>query len=143
MREKIHSKLPNKDRSAVIDSVKRTLDKRLEISFVYLHGSFAKGGGFRDIDVAVYLKDVPASPLEYEIALEAEIMQALAGYPVDVRVLNNAPLSFKYHVIKEGLTLIVRNDDTRSDFQEATLAQYFDFAPFRALYLKEALGIGA
>lgn|SRR5574341_129378 len=143
MQEKTHSKLPNKDRSAVVDTVKRVLDKRLEISFSYLHGSFAKNSDFRDIDVAVYLKDVPASPLEYEIALETELMQALAGYPVDVRVLNNAPLSFRYHVIKEGLPLIVRNDDTRSDFQEATLAQYFDFAPFRALYLKEALGIGA
>lgn len=126
-----------------VDSVKITLYKRLEVSFAYLHGSFAKNGGFRDIDVAVYLKDVPASPLEYEIALETEIMQTLAGYPVDVRVLNNAPLSFRYHVIKEGLPLIVRNDDARSDFQEATLAQYFDFAPFRALYLKEALGIGS
>ena len=143
MREKTHSKLPNKDRSAVVDSVKRMLDKRPEISFAYLHGSFAKDCDFRDIDVAVYLEDIPATPLEYEIALETEIMQAVAGYPADVRVLNNAPLSFKYHVIKEGFPLIVRNDDTRSDFQEATLAQYFDFAPFRALYLKEALGIGA
>ena len=143
MQEKIRSKLPDRDKSAVVDSVKRALDKRLEISFAYLHGSFAKDGDFRDIDVAIYLKDVPASPLEYEIALETEIMRAVAGYPIDVRVLNNAPLSFRYHVIKEGLPLIVRNDDTRSDFQEATLAQYFDFAPFRALYLKEALGIGA
>ena len=128
---------------AVVDSVKRALDTRLEISFVYLHGSFAKDGDFRDIDVAVYVKEIPASPLEYEIALEAELRQAVAGYPVDVRVLNNAPLSFRYHVIKEGRLIIVRNDDTRSDFQEATLAQYFDFAPFRTLYLKEALGLGA
>jgi predicted nucleotidyltransferase len=143
MQGKTHAKLPKKDRSAVVDSVKRTLDKRHEISFVYLHGSFGKKSDFRDIDIAVYLKDAPASPLEYEIALETEIMHAVAGYPADVRVLNNAPLSFRYHVIKEGLPLIVRNDDTRSDFLEATLTQYFDFAPFRALYLKETLGIGA
>jgi predicted nucleotidyltransferase len=142
MRERTYNKLQDADKSAVVNGLKTVLGKRPEISFAYLHGSFAKADDFRDIDVAVYLKDVPASPLEYEIALETEIMQAVTGYPADVRVLNNAPLSFRYHVIKEGLPLIVRNDDARSDFQEATLAQYFDFAPFRALYLKEALGIG-
>lgn len=143
MKEKLHSKLQGADRSAVINSLKRALEKRPEVLFAYLHGSFAKDSGFRDIDIALYLKEVPASPLEYELALEAEFMHAVAGYPVDVRVLNNCPLSFRYHVIKEGIVLIARNDDARSDFQEATLAQYFDFAPFRTLYLKETLGIGA
>ncbi len=143
MKEKVHARLQDADRFAVINSLRMMLENRPEISFAYLHGSFLKDGGFRDIDVALYLKEAPSSPLEYELALEAGFMQAVAGYPVDVRVLNNAPLSFRYHVIKEGRLLIVRNDDARADFQEATLSRYFDFAPFRTLYLKETLGIGA
>lgn len=58
-------------------------------------------------------------------------------YPIDVRALNGSPLSFRYHVIKEGMLLMVKDDDLRSDFQEATLSGYFDFAPYRTIYLKE------
>jgi len=63
-------------------------------------------------------------------------------YIVDVRVLNMSPLSFKYNVIKNGIVLISRNDDERADFQEVTIASYFDFAPYRKMYLKETLGLG-
>jgi len=43
------------------------------------------------------------------------------------------------HVIKEGKLLLVREDNRRVDFEVLTLTQYFDFAPFRAAYLKEVL----
>lgn len=144
MREKAHDILRHEDRSSVIDRLKSALEEHPgpEIVFAYVHGSFAKDGPFRDIDIAVYLKEPPDSALEYELALEAALIQS-APYPVDVRVLNNAPLSFRYQVIKEGRILFVRDDDARSDFQESTLSRYFDFAPFRSLYLKETLGIGA
>ncbi|OGW73018.1 MAG: hypothetical protein A3J72_08415, partial [Nitrospirae bacterium RIFCSPHIGHO2_02_FULL_40_19] len=125
------------------NSIRIALEKRPEIVFAYIHGSFAKGEDFKDIDVAVYLKDVPPSPLQYELTLEAEQMASIVRYPVDVRILNTSPLSFKYNVIKEGVLLLVRDDDLRADFQEATLAGYFDFAPYRKMYLKETLGLGA
>ncbi len=57
-------------------------------------------------------------------------------------MLNNAPLSFRYNVIKYGKHLAVINDDARSDFEENVFSQYFDFVPYRKLYLKEALGRG-
>jgi hypothetical protein len=43
-------------------------------------------------------------------------------------------------VIKDGELLLVRDDDRRVDFEVLTLSKYFDFAPFRAAYLKEVLG---
>lgn len=142
MKIKSFETLSDAEKSSVVTAVKKTLERHAEISFAYVHGSFAKDSGFRDIDVAVYLSDPPESALQYELALETECMAAVGKYPVDVRVLNNAPLSFRYHVIKDGITLLARNDDDRTAFQEATLAHYFDFAPFRALYLKETLGVG-
>jgi hypothetical protein len=44
--------------------------------------------------------------------------------PVDIRILNNASLSFRYNVIKNGQPIVVNNDNIRSDFVEATLSYY-------------------
>ncbi len=136
-------KIPVIERESVLGALRGALEKRPDVLFAYVHGSFAQGEDFNDIDVALYLSKVPGSVLKYETSLETECGDMIRKYPVDVRVLNAAPLSFRYRVIKEGALLIVRDDDRRAGFQEATMADYFDFAPYRALYLKEALGLGA
>jgi hypothetical protein len=73
--------------------------------------------------------------------MEAELIGAMGRHLIEVRVLNTAPLSFKYHVIKDGIILLVKNDDKRADFQEATMAAYLDFLPYYNLYLEETLGV--
>lgn len=140
--EKRHKKISDAEKEAIEKALKKVLEKHAEISFAYLHGSFTKKQGFKDIDIAVYLIETPSSILDYELKLETELMQAAVHYQVDVRVLNASPLSFRYNVIKEGIPLIVRDDDKRAEFQEATLIDYFDFAPYRKMYLKEVLGVG-
>ena len=40
------------------------------------------------------------------------------------------------------MVLLVRDDDERVEFQEATLRDYLDFAYYRSLYVKETLGYG-
>jgi uncharacterized protein len=135
-------KLQENEKQKFREIITDSLLKHAEVSFAYVFGSFIAGDGFRDIDVAVFLRDLPESVLEYERRLESELMTVVHVYPVDVRILNRSPLSFRYRVIKEGAILFARSDDERSDFQEATLSAYFDFAPYRALYLKETLGSG-
>ena len=108
----------------------------------YVYGSFVMADKFRDIDIAVYLKQIPSTPLHVELELETELGNIIKNYLVDVRILNNAPLSFRYNVIKSGKPIVVVDDDARTDFEEATLSNYFDFSPFRKMYLKETLGHG-
>lgn len=133
--------LQGSDKKAIEENLRQVLGKHVEISFAYLHGSFIKGNGFQDIDVAVYLERLPASVLEYELQMEAELIVAVGRHIIDVRVLNTAPLSFKYNVIKDGIILLVKNDDKRADFQEATIAAYLDFLPYHNIYLEETLGV--
>lgn len=95
MIEKRYKKTSQTEKSAIENNIKSVLEKHPEIVFAYIHGSFAKQEDFKDIDVAVYLKDIPSSPLQYELALETELIGAIAPYPVDVRLLNASPLSFK------------------------------------------------
>jgi len=135
-------KLTKTEKEVIVNSITKHLKVRREISFAYIHGSFLQEGYFKDIDIAVYLNDVPESYLQYELQLESELIQLLAAFEIDVRVLNSAPLSFRYHVIKEGQLLMARDDDIRADFQENTVTHYLDFAPFRKMYIREVLGLG-
>lgn len=114
------------------------------LACAYVHGSFAAGAPFGDIDVALLFREgsAPERPLPFELDMEEWLERAL-GYPVDVRVLNGAPLSFCYQVIKSGRPLAVADDAARIAFQAGVWSAYADFAPFRRRYLREVLGLGA
>jgi predicted nucleotidyltransferase len=130
------------EKENIIESLKVCLKNRSDLIFAYLHGSFFTEDRFKDIDIAVYLDPLPPSLLEAELELEAKLSNVVKRYPVDIRILNNASLSFRYNVIKNGQPIVVNNDNIRSDFVEATLSYYFDFSPFLQEYLKEALRSG-
>ena len=121
--------------------IKKILKTMPNILFAYIHGSFLKEK-FRDIDVAIYLdKEYDKKTiLKKELELE-EILGRKIKYPVDVRVLNNSPLSFRFNVIKYGEVLFSKNEDVRSDFEALTISEYHDFAYFRRAYMKEALNL--
>ncbi len=121
----------------IIDELTRLLKEREEIVFAYLHGSFLTHD-FRDIDVAIYLKE--DEDVLYEVELGVELEKILK-FPVDVRVLNSAPLTFRFKVIKDGLLLFSRDERIRSDFEALTISEYHDFSYFRKRYRREVLGI--
>ena len=109
-----------------------------EIVFAYLHGSFIKGGAFRDVDVAVFLR--PGAPplsddVEYEISLSLRLEKTL-GLPADVKILNRAPLSFRYHASR-GMLLLSRDESVREDFLSRTWSEYFDFARLARIYQED------
>ncbi|MGA2467595.1 MAG: nucleotidyltransferase domain-containing protein [Thermodesulfobacteriota bacterium] len=130
------------DKKIIMEKLRYSLEKRPNLLLAYVYGSFVMADKFRDIDIAVYLKQIPSTPLHVELELETELGNIIKNYLVDVRILNNAPLSFRYNVIKSGKPIVVVDDDARTDFEEATLSNYFDFSPFRKMYLKETLGHG-
>ena len=106
-----------------------------EVLFAYLCGSFIENGPFRDIDVAVYVR----RPTEkfYEETLEEELSR-IVGFPVDVRILNNAPVEFRFRAIG-GELLFSKDEKLRCEFEERTMAEYHDLfllqaSPFRAGY---------
>jgi predicted nucleotidyltransferase len=138
----IYFQISESDKKIIMERLRYSLKKRPNLLFAYVYGSFVMADKFRDIDIAVYLKQIPSTPLHVELELETELGNIIKNYLVDVRILNNAPLSFRYNVIKSGKPIVVVDDDARTDFEEATLSNYFDFSPFRKMYLKETLGHG-
>jgi uncharacterized protein len=127
------------------DRLKRRLEGLLwgrpEILAGILHGSFEAGGPFRDVDVALCIDPdrIGTTTLrEYETDLGVRL-SADIGVPIDIRVLNDAPVAFRYHALK-GTVLLVREADFLDDLRARTWDEYCDFAPFARRYLREVIG---
>ena len=127
-------------RAALIKKLRVFLESRAELLFAYLHGSFAEGLPFHDVDVAVFLDEQQATEkdaFEYENSLSVALTRALQ-LEVDVRVINHAPLGFQFNVTK-GQVLISRDEKRRLKFVERTWIMYWDFRPISEMMLREAL----
>ena len=99
------------------------------ILLAYLFGSQVQGnvGRLSDSDIALLL-DEPAVPAErYRRA--HEIGQLLGRCPVDLIVLNTAPVELRYHVIAQGQRIYERDTATRVEFEANTLGFYGDMLP--------------
>ena len=126
------------DFEGAVQKLKDFLSGCEDIVFAYLHGSFVEGEEFRDVDVAVFLAGGTVrsrDDVEYEIALSLRLGKEM-GLPVDVKLLNDAPLSFRYHASR-GMLLMTRDESFREEFLNRTWGEYFDFLPLSRIYREE------
>ena len=129
---------PEKERC--LDRVSKSLEKHTDILFSYAFGSFVGWGAFRDLDIAVFvLPDrFPKKEYAFEFSIQNELERVLdRGFPIDVRILNSAALSFQYHAIR-GVLLIDRDPDRGIEFVTSVIARYLDIQPILRHYTKEA-----
>ena len=128
--------LEKNQKKNVLKDIISALTKHDEIVLAYVFGSFVQGDDFSDIDLGILIKEKVVTPLDIELNLEIEL-EDIVHYPVDVRILNHAPLSFCQNVIRHGRVVLERDANLRADFTGNILKQYFDFAPYRRRYLRE------
>ena len=132
-------------REEVIRVIYDILASEPKVLFAYLYGSFLKDRSFHDIDVGVYLaisEKARANLLAMDLAINLEsalktLLQEKTP-PVDVRVLNWAPPSFAYHVIR-GCLLFSRDEDLRVRYCVWAMSRYLDLKPLRDQALVEAI----
>ena len=132
--------LDDSARSRIAGELQRRLEARPEIVFAYLHGSFVSSGPYRDVDVAVWVNPArePDHGTRYALDLALALESGLVAY-VDVQVLNDAPLAFRYHAM-DGRLLFTRDQEFLDELRARTWDEYFDFAPLARQYLRDALG---
>jgi hypothetical protein len=121
-------RLMQQQRQQLMKRLEELLRGREEIVFAYLYGSFAEDLPFHDIDVGIYienLKEEEATP--YSLTL-AKILSKSLQTPVDVRILNFAPVLFLYHVIR-GILIFERKEEIHSRFMERIIQRYLDLKP--------------
>lgn len=119
-----YRKLTTDEKERLLTSLKKELEEFDDVVFAYVHGGFVEMEVFRDIDVAVWIKD-PQDAFYYEVDVSAMI-EARLGAPVDLHVLNQAPLSFRNHVFAGGKLLFSRDEEARIRLVDETVRQYAD-----------------
>jgi len=128
--------LPPKERGRLQAHIRRMLAQDPEVVLAYLHGSFTRGGPFRDVDLALLLRsDDPDRAYHYTVRVAAKLEAAL-GLPVDVQVLNRAPLPFRHHVLTHGILIFSRDDNLRHLLFDITTRMYLDLQAFTRTALK-------
>lgn len=112
-------------------TIRQTLRERLleceQVRFAYLFGSFTLKGSFEDIDVAVYvapetLQYMDTLALSFDIA---DILERAVGLPVDVVILNTAPLALQFEAAR-GEPLMARCWEELADFAEQVTLRWWD-----------------
>ncbi len=98
------------------------------VAFAYLYGSFVESQPFHDIDVGVHLRTTSADRVTATALDLAQRLSDRARIPVDVRILNVAPVSFLYHVLR-GQLVFFRDEAVLAEVMERTVSRYLDIAP--------------
>ncbi len=127
-----------KSTSVLREKLAVCLNNRPEILFALLYGSAAEGLPFRDLDIGLFVDRTmvsAAADLDYSFTLADELEKAVS-YSVDVWVINDAPLGFRYNVSR-GMALVVNDEQIFYNFLERTWDEFLDFQPVAMQYLKE------
>lgn len=137
-------KTPLKERNKKIKKIKKVLQKREEILFAYVFGSFLKDPMFRDIDIGVYLKEEEykkeKGSFEYNFRLADEIEKEIGSAPmVDIRILNGSSYTFLNNIFSRGKLLFYRDEKFLTDLIEDCSKKYIANAYFSHQSLKELI----
>lgn len=126
--------------NALLDETANRLKSLPGILAAVLYGSAAEGLPARDLDIALLVDRAVWSPLQDEALenLAIRLLEPLSPLPVDVRVVNDAPATFRYHVT-QGRPFLIQDEEAYAEFLERTWDEYFDFAPFARRYFEEIL----
>ena len=127
------------EREPIIRTIIGRLASEPDIAFAWLYGSFLAADRFRDIDVGVHLNATPDEGYQRGLDLAVRL-DGETPFPIDVRMLNNAPTTFLFHVFREGRLLISRNEEAMAEVMERTVREYLDKAPLLRRATIEARG---
>ena len=104
-------------RELIIERIRAILEEE-DVPLAILFGSFIDLDAFRDVDVAVYLRDSdPDHLLRLASRLEGEL-----GFPVDVVPLNAVPSKFRHHILTKGRVIL----EGQPGLHEALIMQALD-----------------
>jgi predicted nucleotidyltransferase len=115
--------------------IKRVLGEDDRIVFAYAYGSLIGEKSFRDVDIAIYLKETRDNPLVITSDTKTELSRLaqkeglnLPADRFDVQIINQAPFTFLRRIFKEGVLLVDRNPELRTDLVEDVSFKYRECA---------------
>jgi predicted nucleotidyltransferase len=131
--------LSEREKNRLVELFRIFLADQEAIQFAYLYGSFLDKLPIHDIDIGVYVQAMTDTDMTYYALELGEQLGRQARCPVDVRVLNGAPVSFVFHVLK-GELLCEQNPELHAKVFESTVSRYLDMRPLLLQATREAFG---
>lgn len=122
--------------SQIAPSIADLLSAHPDVAAAYVFGSVASGtaGPDSDVDLAVLFTAPPPHTLDSaRFALAGELEAAL-GAPVDLVVLNDAPVDLSIRVLRQGHLVVDRDRSARIGFEVRTRNEAFDLEPMLTRY---------
>ena len=123
---------------ALKEKMKELLGRERHVELAYLFGSAARGelGELSDVDVAVYLDDSLSSKERFKLQLRliGELSSALKINRVDLVVMNDAPPTLNYEIIRFK-PIYVKDTSKKVEVEHVITSRYLD----RRYYEKRAL----
>lgn len=129
------------DTDSVIEALRAYFDARSDgVVCAWLFGSVARGTARpdSDVDVAVLCERDPPPTLDASAAAVGGDIEAATGFPVDLVILNRAPVDLIHRVLRDGVLLVERDRDARVRFEVKARNEYFDLKPHPDRYRRVA-----
>ncbi len=119
------------------------LSKQEHVKLAYLFGSVAEGkqGKLSDVDLAVFLDESLSKKERFNLQLKliSDLTSILKADKVDLVIMNDAPLSLNYEIIKANHPLLVRDEGKKIDFEHGILSRYLDRGYYEKRWASEFL----
>ena len=128
--------LPAEEKDKLLNLLRRRLEGLEEVLFAYVHGSFVEKPQFRDLDIALWIKD-PRRAFYYTVDFSASL-EVEFKVPIDVQVLNEAPLPFKYRIFRHGKLLFSKDEKLRVRLMDEIFRTYWDLKLIERIYRPKA-----
>ena len=117
-------------KSEVEEQIKIFLDKQGTVLLSYLFGSVASQseGKLSDVDLAIYLDKTLNLKERFnsELRLRSGIGDILETDKIDLVVMNDAPLSLNFEIIKANHPIFIKDHDVKVDFEQYIISRYLD-----------------
>ena len=136
MKTIVHTVSPTQ-REQIYLRLRDELEREPGVRFAYLYGSMLESDRIHDVDVGLFLDETVAARKANLLDDLSVTLRAAVNVPVDIRVLNEAPLSFLYHVLR-GRILSCRDEAFLTDMMEDVARRYLDLASFLRISTKDA-----
>jgi predicted nucleotidyltransferase len=136
MKTTLHTIRPEQ-REDMLAKLSVELERVSGLRFAYVYGSVLESDRVHDVDVGVFFDETAIARQMNTVDALTVTLTAAVGMPVDIRVLNEAPLSFLYHVLR-GRLVLCRDEIFLTDLLEEVPRRYLDLAPFLRSSTKDA-----
>lgn len=110
--------------------VKKFLQKQDPVELAYLFGSVAqqRAGKLSDVDLAIFVDESIDKKDRFDLKLRliSDLEDIMKNDGVDLVIMNDAPISLNFEIIKTNYPLFIRDKNLKVDFEHYIMSRYLD-----------------